>query len=387
MASDFQADIDAIAGIDAARKILDVAARTTGMGWTCIARVTEDRWVNCMTWDRLGWNLQPGAEIDITHTVCDRLRRTREPVVIDEVARDPEWADHFIPAKFGFQSYISVPILRSDGSFFGTLCALDPEPRKVDRPEIRQMFHLFAELIAQHLDVIERARKVEQALEAERREAELREQFIAVLGHDLRSPLAGIVSGARVLGRMGLEVSAARTAQLIQASAMRAATLVDNLLDFARGRLGGGVPIARDPEAALKPILQTVIAEQEGAAERAIEADLAFEDPIPCDPDRLGQLFANLLGNAVAHGAPEGPIRVGAETRGALFELWVSNPGAPIPAERIGALFKPFVRDSQGKGLGLGLYIASQIAEAHGGAITVASGPVETRFTFAMPLT
>ena len=78
---------------------------------------------------------------------------------------------------------------------------------------------------------------------------------------------------------------------------------------------------------------------------------------------------------------------MGAETRGALFELWVSNPGAPIPAERIGALFKPFVRDSRGKGLGLGLYIASQIAEAHGGAITVASGPVETRFTFAMPLT
>ena len=161
------------------------------------------------------------------------------------------------------------------------------------------MFHLFAELIAQHLDVIERARGVEQALEAERREAELREQFIAVLGHDLRSPLAGIVSGARVLGRMGLEVSAARTAQLIQASAMRAATLVDNLLDFARGRLGGGVPIARDPEAALKPILQTVIAEQEGAAASKRLIPMADDHLFHAVSHALGYLLGEALADAV----------------------------------------------------------------------------------------
>lgn len=387
MASEFQADIDAIAGIGAAPKILDAVMYATGMGFACIARVTEDRWVNLLTHERLGWNFAPGQELDISATLCDGVRTTRTAVLIDHVAQHPDWSCHPVPSQYGFESYVSVPIVRADGRFFGTLCALDPAPRQVDTLETRNLFFLFADLIAHHLDAADRVMRSEAELENERRDAELREQFIAVLGHDLRSPLSGIVAGARVLGRLGLEPKAAEVVRLIQASAMRATGLVDNLLDFARGRLGGGVPVRRDPEAALKPVLETVIAEQEAAAERAIEVDLAFDDPVPCDPQRIGQLFANLLGNAVAHGAPEGPVRVGAGVRGSLFELWVANPGEPIPEERAAALFKPFVRGSGGKGLGLGLYIAAQIAAAHGGAIAVASGRDETRFTFAMPLT
>lgn len=160
MTSEFQADIDRIAGIAAVPRILDVAVRTTGMGWACVARVTENRWINCMTCDQLGWNMRPGDELDISTTVCDMLRRTRQSVAVDHVAQDAFWGCHPIPAQYGFQSYISVPIIRADGSFFGTLCALDPAPRKVDTPEIRGMFALFAELIAHHIDAGERAERL-----------------------------------------------------------------------------------------------------------------------------------------------------------------------------------------------------------------------------------
>jgi phosphoserine phosphatase RsbU/P len=97
-----------------------------------------------------------------------------------------------------------------------------------------------------------------------------------------------------------------------------------------------------------------------------------------------------LIGNALTHGAPDQPVRVGAKSEGGRFKLWVTNAGEPIPAAAMEKLFEPFfrgdVRDSR-QGLGLGLHIASQIAQAHGGRIDVTSTADETRFVFTMELT
>jgi GAF domain-containing protein len=89
---------------------------------------------------------------------------------------------------YRFQSYISMPIFLKDGMFFGTLCAIDPRPARLKNPETIGMFKLFAELIAFHLDAADRLATSEASLSGERQTAELREQFIAVLGHDLRNP-------------------------------------------------------------------------------------------------------------------------------------------------------------------------------------------------------
>jgi sigma-B regulation protein RsbU (phosphoserine phosphatase) len=123
--------------------------------------------------------------------------------------------------------------------------------------------------------------------------------------------------------------------------------------------------------------------------ESVIKTDFAFTKPVVADPVRIGQLLSNLLGNALTYGAAGQPVTVTAKTE-EHFELSVSNAGDTIPAAAMERLFYPFsrgeVRPSQ-QGLGLGLYIASEIAKAHGGMIDVTSTPELTCFKFTMQLT
>jgi sigma-B regulation protein RsbU (phosphoserine phosphatase) len=231
-----------------------------------------------------------------------------------------------------------------------------------------------------------------ESLRGERETAELREQFIAVLGHDLRNPLAAISAGARILLRSGTlrEQKELRVLDMINTTVTRMSDLIDNVLDFARGRLGGGITLSRDASRPLEPILEQVIDELRTASPgRVIETNIAITERVNCDRTRIGQLVSNLIGNALTHGAADKPVRVGARTEGGVFELWVSNAGDPIPPSAMDKLFEPFfrgdVRDSR-LGLGLGLHIASQIAQAHGGRIAVTSTAEETSFVFTMPM-
>jgi sigma-B regulation protein RsbU (phosphoserine phosphatase) len=244
------------------------------------------------------------------------------------------------------------------------------------------------------LDARDQSRTSEAAarasLQDERETSELREQFIAVLGHDLRNPLASISAGARILLREPKNETETRVLQMMQTTVMRMSGLIDNVLDFARGRLGGGITLSRDANRPLEPVLQQVVDELRSAMpDRMIESDFKVADPVNCDRSRIGQMVSNLLGNALTHGAADKPVRISATTDNGLFELWVANAGDPIPEAAMDQLFQPFFRGqvrANLKGLGLGLYIASEIAKAHEGTLTVKSSADETRFTFLMPL-
>jgi sigma-B regulation protein RsbU (phosphoserine phosphatase) len=177
---------------------------------------------------------------------------------------------------------------------------------------------------------------------------------------------------------------------MMQTTVMRMSGLIDNVLDFARGRLGGGITLSRDANRPLEPVLQQVVDELRSAMpDRMIESDFKVADPVNCDRSRIGQMVSNLLGNALTHGAADKPVRISATTDNGLFELWVANAGDPIPEAAMDQLFQPFFRGqvrASLQGLGLGLYIASEIAKAHEGTLTVKSSADETRFTFLMPL-
>ncbi|MGO7960772.1 PAS domain-containing sensor histidine kinase [Rhizobium leguminosarum] len=230
---------------------------------------------------------------------------------------------------------------------------------------------------------------IKSKLAFEQQTAELREEFIAVLGHDLRNPLASIAAAARMLRKEKQTDRAIKVLDLMQGSVVRMSALIDNVLDFARGRLGGGITLDRRAEH-LEPLLRQVIEELRFShLDRAIEVTIEFDGPINCDSGRIGQLVSNLLGNALTHGTPDEPVRLSAATVDGRLELWIANGGAPISSDAMTRLFQPFFTGEAGtsqRGLGLGLHIASEIARAHGGTITVSSDHKETRFTFVMPL-
>lgn len=235
------------------------------------------------------------------------------------------------------------------------------------------------------------ARDEAQATVAEgRAEADLREQFIAVLGHDLRNPLAAIASGIQILGKEGLSARGRRVLGLMEGSVVRATGLIENVLDFARGRLGGGLMLTRDVADPLEPTLRQVVAELRAIApDRSVETYFSLQEPIDCDRVRIGQLLSNLLGNALTHGDKSEPVRIAAETTGGNLVIAVENAGPPIPPAALERLFQPFYRGDDRRpqdGLGLGLHIASEIARAHGGTLTVQSDEAATCFTFTMPL-
>lgn len=386
---DFTKDIERVSGIAAVPTILDVVLRMTGMGFAAVARVTENRWITCQSLDHLGFGLKPGDELPVESTLCNEIRGHRQTIVFDDAVEEPLYRDHHTPRIYGLRSYISVPIILANGQFFGTLCAIDPNPAKVNNPQVLGSFKLFAELIGQHLDADDRLKAAQASLEREQELSELREQFIAVLGHDLRNPIAAVDAGTSRLLKEGWTERSPLILKLMKSSISRMVGLVDNVMDLARARMGGGISleIADDD---LTAVLGHVVDEIRLAhPERAIAVDISLPKSLPMDRLRLAQMFSNLVANAVTHGVEEEPVRIAACVKDGHLEIDVRNGGKPIPPQTMARLFLPFRRGEQRpsmQGLGLGLYIAAEIAKAHGGKIQVSSDTTETCFTFRMPV-
>jgi len=386
-----QDDLDAIARLPAVDKILRVVARTTGMRFTAVARVTDTHWTACAVHDEIDFGLEPGGELVLETTICNEIRQHRAPVIFGQASADPHWAQHHTPKMYGLESYISVPIFRHDGSFFGTLCAIDPKPANLDDPLILETLQLYADLIAAQLEQDDRMHATEAALVDAQALAHWREQFIAILGHDLRSPLMSLTVGTHMLSLAPLDAQWQAQVQRMGRSCERMTGLIDDLLDLARTRLGDGIPVVLVRDDALAASFAQVVEEVRGGyPSHAIRARLSLDQAVVCDRRRLSQLLANLLVNAATHGAPDAPIDVAADILDGALVVTVANEGPAIADTDRARLFQPYVRvapgDGQG-GLGLGLYIAAEIARAHGGTLSVQSSDADgTRFVFRMPL-
>lgn len=218
--------------------------------------------------------------------------------------------------------------------------------------------------------------------------AEFREQFVAVLGHDLRNPVAAIDSGISLFLRDGWTARSPAILKLMRASVLRMTGLIDNVMDLARARLGGGIQLRRQLTVRLEETLTQVVDELRFShADREIETRFDIQGEVDVDLPRVAQMFSNLLANAITHGAADQPVRVRAFAKSGEVEISVANGGRPIPPEARERLFQPFYRASGSStvGLGLGLFIAAQIAEAHGGTLSMTSDDNETRFTFVLP--
>ncbi len=387
-------DVEAVSRLAAVPTILRVITETTGLRFTLVARVTEKEWVACAVHDEISLGLKAGATLDLATTLCQKVRETHAPVAMDHASTDPTYCGHPAPRMYGFESYISVPLFHTDGDYFGTLCGLDPRPLPVKQQKVMDMMRHFSELISLQLAADAREQETNAELLSSLLMAEYRERFIAVLGHDLRAPLTSVRIIAEALLHRPLADPERTSVERIRGSVRRMTSMVTDLLDLARAKLGDGIGVALTEVTDLHSTLRDVVSELEHANPgRKVSVDIGPLGAVHCDRERLGQLLSNLVANALVHGDPHRPVDVRAERRagahGEALVVAVHNEGTPIAESIRERLFEPYTRigDGSSQGLGLGLYIVKQISDAHGGALDVTSTAEQgTEFRFTLPL-
>ncbi|HEX3476320.1 MAG TPA: HAMP domain-containing sensor histidine kinase [Kofleriaceae bacterium] len=233
------------------------------------------------------------------------------------------------------------------------------------------------------VELIATLRALYRLRRSERERERHRDLFLGTVGHDLRNPLQTILTATQVLAASpALGVSERRFVSTIERTAERMRRLIDQLLTFTQGAVGG-VPVQRQV-VDLGELVRTVV--REHGAGRDIVVDSELIAPISVDPERITQLVDNLVTNAIRYGTGRVTIRLARDAGCATIA--VHNGGAPIPQTKLDTLFDPYRRatSSQG-GVGLGLYIVDQIARAHGGSVHVSStAEAGTTFTVRLPV-
>ena len=398
MHKEIQRDIQAIASIDAIPHIMQILANSLQLRFICVARVTEQAWTMCAVLDNADFGLVPGDHLEIDTTFCRTVRVSRKEIVINHASADKEYCENPIPIMYGFESYFSYPIFDANGEFFGTLCGLDPEPRELRNERVHVQISAFAKLISNQILLSDHIEQTHALLDDAKKMTRLQEQYIAILGHDIRTPLSSIQIGINFLDDIikdneiasTIQVPALKAVSRMKNSVQRMTRLIDDAMDFTHSRVGKGLLVKLEISNNLSKQLHYTIEELATANPQAtinIHIDIANE--LVCDEKRVCQLLSNLLKNALIHGDQAYPIYVKVITNNTEFILSVTNSGTAISDKSKSMLFQPFWRKEQSEkkeGLGLGLFIASEIASAHEGTITVSSDFKNTEFTFTFPL-
>jgi len=192
-------DIARIGRIAAVPRILDAVIEITGMRFAAVARVTDRTWTACAVRDDLGFGLRPGQDLVLESTICNEIRQHLQPVVFGHASADPHYSKHHTPRHYGLESYLSVPIFRTDGSFFGTLCAIDSRPANLDAPMILKTVQLFAELIGRQLEIEDDLASSRQQLLHIQQQNVQRDRLITSVERDIRDLFQPIITGLYLL--------------------------------------------------------------------------------------------------------------------------------------------------------------------------------------------
>lgn len=319
----------------------------------------------------------------LAEAFCHYTVALGHPLVIEDASAHPLVRDNPATEEFHIRGYLGMPLVTSDGHGIGNFCVIDTEPRRWSDDQVQALEDLAASVITE-IEARVYAREAEEAVRT-------REEVLAVVSHDLRSPLQSILMGAKMLDEPELSEEARRSqVQAIQRSARRMDRLVGDLLDIAKMEEQGFSLDRRevDPDRVAEEALDAFRGD---ASEKGLELDARVHDESPAihaDEHQLLRVLENLLGNAVKFTPPGGRISLSVEPDGTDVRFAVRDTGPGIPEEDRDGLFDPFARgrDGEKSGTGLGLPIAGGIVEAHGGEIAVETAEGEgTTFRFTIP--
>ncbi|HVY46471.1 MAG TPA: ATP-binding protein [Minicystis sp.] len=360
-------------------EVIDVLAETVPQVDEVTVLLREDGELRVRATRGLEEELARGFTVAVGTGFAGAVAASRQPLLLRDAANDPLVKSDVL-RSLGVRALYGVPLVDA-GELVGV--AHMGSRRAFEFPEEDMI--LFRAVANRATAII----ATRSALERERRIEALREQFIAVLGHDLRAPLQAILGSTQLLLKRGrLDEHDAKSVARVARAAERMSRLTTDVLDFARSRLGGGMPLVIS-DADLVEVARTACEEAELAfAGREVALSAPSSLPVRCDADRVAQLVSNLVANALKHGAPDAPVTVTVADGPGVATIAVHNDGAPIPDELLPNMFEPFRQGERrgSHGIGLGLYIAKEIVVAHGGSIEVRSRAGEgTTFTAHIP--
>ncbi|GAA4178433.1 GAF domain-containing sensor histidine kinase [Sphingobacterium ginsenosidimutans] len=377
-----------IEDIPAVKNILNTICLYTGMDLGLVTSHNGHQWIACAVRDSLGVGVSVGQQLELHYTLGDEAHGKHAPIIIPDIdyCENEDWKRKLY-AK-GFKSYIAFPIVDKDGLFFGTLCTIDYKPVTIDTERIAPLFELLSELISFHLGSIAKIKNTEALLGEELEYSERRDTLLSVLGHDLKNPLSAVITLSQYLADKLENAKHKQTAKLIYDSSYRMKGLIDNILDFARSKLGTGIHLNKNVVQLDQVILQALREIQTSSLERKVFTHLGAKLTVKCDHERMAQVFSNLIGNSFRHGSAENTIVINSSIESGKFIFQIENDGNKIADSILNNLFKPFVgRKNQNEGgLGLGLYISKQIITAHKGDIHVKCFDEKVVFSLWIPI-
>lgn len=403
-------DIESIKQIPIVPTMLEVICRSTGMGFAAIARVTQERWIACSVRDEILFGLEEGGELKIETTICNDIREIREAVIIDEVDKSEIYCNHHTPALYGFQSYISVPIILKTGEFFGTLCAIDPRPALLNNAKTIGMFNLFAELISFHLqsiNLIERSNNAVLDLNRQLTDSiDENRQYQFISNHNLQEPLRKIrvFSGMLVNATENKDVGKVKEIALkINSNAQRFSMMIKDLSDFSELNYKDISFEIVDLNTILADVCKQLNAE---LTAKNAEINIGKLPSIYAIPSQMEQLFYHLLNNAIRFSkhsispviqissfeksTPQisSKVQLGVDPR--FVEIRLQDNGIGIEQSQLENIFNIFSRlpyDHVVEGRGTGLAYCRKIIRNHNGNITAQSEPgVGTTFSIKLPV-
>jgi nitrogen-specific signal transduction histidine kinase len=324
-------------------------------------------------------DVESGFSLAIGEGFAGKVAATRQPLLVRDAANDPLTKSEVLRRK-GVRAIYGVPLVGPSGELVGVAHMGSTKASEFQEEDLI----LFGGVANRATALIASRRTTDRLLTDERQ----RERFMAVLGHDLRSPLSAVVGSAQMLLTGGrLEESDRRSAARIVRAGDRMTRLVGDLLDFTRARVGQGIPIVPVWVDLGETVRATVEESAISNPTRTIRVAVGLRSRVLCDPDRVAQVVSNLVGNALTHGAAEAPVDVRVDECDDEAMISVHNEGRPIPPGLLAHLFEPFCMGQESAaGVGLGLFIADAIVRTHGGSIAVRSTVHDgTTFTVRLP--
>ena len=370
----------------------------------------------------------PCQEVPLDESICIYAIQSEGVTVIPDATADERLAEiPMVAGEPGIRFYAGAPLTTSDGQRIGTLCVVDTEPRRSVRESKRQHLRRLAGIVIDELElrreVKERARH-QRALEASRQaeeearraaeeaQAEAEEanatmtRFFAGIAHDLQTPITRVQLFADLLKR-AIDGESNRYIQKIHAASERMSSMVASLQDLAQVR-SGQLVLDTQPTDVADVVASACRAAEPDAADRTLETDLpAAPVRAEVDPDAFRRIVENLIGNALKYTAPGDHIAVSvrgpgtalpepsdgvpdaADGSSSAVRIAVEDTGPGIGDGALDTLFEPFTRgDTDGDGMGLGLAVSKDLAQAMGGDLRVASEVGQgTRFVVHVPAT